>query len=348
MSGVQILDVTEEDDGIRLDRWIKRHFPNIGHGQLQKLLRTGQVRVDGGRAKAATRLSPGQKVRVPPVADKPAGTAKTKPPGGRAVSRADAESLQSRVLYRDDDVLAIDKPAGLAVQGGSGTARHLDGMLDALRFEKPERPRLVHRLDKDTSGVLLLARSAAAARWLTGAFRAKSARKLYWAATVGSLKTDTGRIDLPVGKARGAGGERMVIDHDNGKEAVSIYAVVDRAGRQASWVALEPLTGRTHQLRVHMASLGCPILGDGKYGGRQAFLPLEGLSKRLHLHARRLLVETPTGVTIDVSAPPPEHLRETWNMLGFDPGAGAGSRASTGQNGFGGPNNFGADAFLER
>lgn len=317
MSAVETRTVTKDEADLRLDRWFKRHFPELTHGRLQKLLRTGQVRVDGKRADAATRLEAGQSVRVPPLGDAPPATAVTRKPAP-ALSEKDAAALQARVLYKDDDVIALDKPAGLAVQGGTGTSKHLDAMLDALRFGAAERPKLVHRLDKDTSGVLLLARTTFAASKLTETFRGRDARKIYWAATVGVPKPYQGKIDLALAKEGGPRGERVAGDEDEGKRAVTVYSVLENAGKQAAFVALWPLTGRTHQLRVHMAALGTPVLGDGKYGGQGAFLPGAEVPKKLHLHARRLVIPHPRGGrTIDVTAPLPEHMAATWRYLGF-------------------------------
>lgn len=313
-SPVQLLPVAPDDDDVRLDRWFRRHFPHLANGQLQKLLRTGQVRVDGKRAEAATRIAAGQTIRVPPLPDAvPAQDRK------RPVSDRDAADLRARVLFRDDWVIAIDKPAGLAVQGGSKTTRHLDGMLDALAFDG-ERPRLVHRLDRDTSGVLLLARTAQAARKLGEMFRGKTVRKYYWAVTVGVPEEPRGRIDASLAKQDGARGERVEWDEDDGRPAASLYAVVDHAASRTAWVALWPLTGRTHQLRVHMQVIGTPILGDLKYGGPTAQISSEGIGQGLHLHARRLVVPHPGGRgRIDVVAPLPPHMRETWRYFGFSP-----------------------------
>ena len=319
MSAVSVLTVAADEEGLRLDRWFRRRFPNLTHGRLEKLLRTGQVRVDGGRVKASARLVAGQSVRVPPLPDTapPAGAG----PAAKGVARisvGDAKDLQARVLYRDADVLAIDKPPGLAVQGGTGTARHLDGLLDALTFDAKERPRLVHRLDKDTSGVLLLARNARAAAVLGEALRDRAARKIYWAVVVGVPRPARGRIDLPIAKLPGRAGERMVPDVEHGQKAVTDYRVVERAGSVAAWLAMEPETGRTHQLRVHALALGTPILGDGKYGGQGAFLPGAPGASRLHLHARGIRIPHPVRGLIEVVAPLPPHMAETFAFLGFD------------------------------
>lgn len=303
---------------------MKREFPGLSHGRLEKLLRTGQVRVDGKRAKAAQRLEAGQALRLPPL-DKETQPQTDRPaPPPPAVSDREAREIQGRVLHRDEDVIALDKPAGLAVQGGSKVVRHLDGMLDALRFGAGERPRLVHRLDKDTSGVLLLARSAAAARALTAAFRGKDARKLYWALVVGVPERRQGTIDLPLAKLPGDRGESVVPDEDEGKRAVTDYVVVESLGKRVSWVALAPRTGRTHQLRVHCAAIGCPIVGDGKYGGADAFLEGGEVSDELHLHARRLRLPHPAGrqrKPLDVTAALPPHMAKSWSFFGFDPQA---------------------------
>jgi 23S rRNA pseudouridine955/2504/2580 synthase len=321
MSGVQSLTVTSDEADLRLDRWFKRRFPTLGHGRLEKLLRTGQVRVDGKRAKANLRLTEGQVVRVPPGADAPApeAPAKRAPP---RVSAADADFVRSLVIHRDADVIALNKPPGLAVQGGTGTHRHLDGMLDALRFEAPDRPRLVHRLDRDTSGVLLLGRSPKAAAKLAEAFRGKTARKLYWALVAGAPKPPQGKIDMALAKEAGAGGERMARDDEEGQRAITLYATVDNAADRAAWLVMWPLTGRTHQLRVHAAEgLGTPIVGDGKYGGTAAFLT-GSVSRKLHLHARSIVIPHPSGKgELSVVAKLPPHMQETWELFGLDPDA---------------------------
>lgn len=315
---VETRTVSADEADIRLDRWFKRHYPDLGHGHLQKLLRTGQVRVDGKRADAATRLEAGQAIRVPPLNVPAEAVGAPRPKPQPVITDKEAAALQARVLFKDDDVLAIDKPAGLAVQGGTGTSKHLDAMLDALRFGSAERPRLVHRLDKDTSGVLLLARTAFAASRLAETFRGRDARKIYWAATVGVPKPYQGKIDLALAKEGGAHGERVATDEDDGKRALTFFSVLENAGREAAFVALWPRTGRTHQLRVHMAAIGTPILGDGKYGGQSAFLPGAEVPKKLHLHARRLIIPHPRGgKPIDVTAPLPEHMQATWKYLGF-------------------------------
>ncbi len=228
--------------------------------------------------------------------------------------------VQHAVLHRDDAVIVLDKPPGLAVQGGTGTERHLDGLLDALRFDAAERPRLVHRLDRDTSGVLVLARSAAAAAALAAAFRGKTVRKVYWALTVGVPKPRQGRIDLPLAKLMRPGGERVVADADTGKRAVTWYRTVAHAGDKIAWLALEPVTGRTHQLRAHAAAIGTPILGDGKYGGAAAHPAGMPQARQLHLHARAIDFPHPAGGRLRVTAPLPPHMRETWAFFGFAEG----------------------------
>jgi 23S rRNA pseudouridine955/2504/2580 synthase len=318
MSGVRQISISKDDGDQRLDRWFRKHFPEISHGRLEKLLRTGQIRLDGKRARASDRVTAGQTVRVPPVApaqeaDRPRSGPKPKP-----VSERDAKMLQDAVLYRDADVLVIDKPAGLAVQGGTGLDKNLDAMLDSLRFEAAERPRLVHRLDKDTSGVLLLARSAKAARELAEAFRDKSARKIYWAVVVGVPSPERGTIDAPLSKHADHGrGERVGIDEEEGRNAVTRYALVERAGNRAAWLALMPETGRTHQLRAHCVILGTPILGDGKYGGAGAHLAGVKHHRALHLHARSIAIPHPAGGVLRVEAPLPPYMAETWRFFGF-------------------------------
>lgn len=324
MSGVETVVVGEPEAGQRLDRWFKRRYPGLGHGQLERLLRTGQVRVDGRRAKAGLRLEPGQTIRVPPLTTRAAGKAT---PQRREPPREEAEELRRRVLYKDDWILAIDKPAGLAVQGGTGQRRHLDALLGALAFENPEPPRLVHRLDKDTSGVLLLARTLEAARSLAAVFKGKDARKLYWAAVAGVPKPARGKIDLPLGKEGGPGGERVRAGRAEGKAALTLYQCVARHRRDAAWLVLYPMTGRTHQLRVHCAALGHPILGDGKYGGQGAFLPggrgRGPWPRDLQLHAREIAFPHPQdGTTTRITAPLSPHMEALWAALAFDPALG--------------------------
>jgi 23S rRNA pseudouridine955/2504/2580 synthase len=311
---IETVTVSSHDGQLRLDRWFRRHYPALAHGRLEKLLRTGQVRIDGKRAKAGDRVTPGQAIRVPPLLSEVAPTA---PPAPRRVSPADETMLQATILHRDDQVIVLNKPPGLAVQGGTRSEKHLDGLLDALRFGHAERPRLVHRLDKDTSGVLAIARSATAAAFLTRAFRDKSTRKIYWALAVGRPKPAQGRISLALAKKDGRGGERVRADPDEGKHAVTYYSVVDSAGERASWLALLPVTGRTHQLRAHCAAIGTPILGDPKYGGAGAQLAGAPHARRLHLHARELSIPHPQGGVLRVTAPLPPHMRQGWEFFGF-------------------------------
>ncbi|HVA14503.1 MAG TPA: RluA family pseudouridine synthase [Stellaceae bacterium] len=318
MSGVQTLTVAPEDAEIRLDRWFKRHFPALGHGRLEKLLRTGQVRLDGKRVEAGAHVTAGQRIRVPPLpAASPPGAKPDRPPP----SDADARMLQGRVLYRNDELIVIDKPFDLAVQGGTGTKRHLDGLLDALRFDAEERPRLVHRLDKDTSGVLVLARSGRAAARLAEAFRGKNVRKVYWAVVVGAPKPRQGKIDQPLAKQAGPAGERVAADNEDGDRALTFYRTVARAADRFAWLALEPVTGRTHQLRVHCLTLGTPILGDGKYGGAAAHPAGVPGEAQLQLHARAIALPLADGKILTVTAPLPPHMRESWNFFGFEEGS---------------------------
>jgi 23S rRNA pseudouridine955/2504/2580 synthase len=315
MNQVEVREVAEGEDGIRLDRWFKRHFPALQHGRLEKLLRTGQIRLDGHRAKANTRLEAGQSVRIPPISDDAPAPAKRAAP---KVSDADIDALQDSILYMDDEVIALNKAPGLAVQGGTKTHRHIDGMLDALQFGLRDRPRLVHRLDRDTSGVLLIARTIRAASELAAAFKAKTARKIYWAAVAGQPRPAHGVIDLALDKQGGPRGERVVADEDEGQEAITKYRVVDHAGDKVSWLVMEPLTGRTHQLRVHAQALGTPILGDPKYGERDAGPRGADIAKKLHLHARAIRLPRPGGEVLEVTAPLPAHMVATWRLFGFD------------------------------
>jgi len=308
-----IVTVVDADVALRLDRWFKRHYPALGHGRLEKLLRTGRIRVDGKRARSGDRVEPGQAIRIPALEEMTAPA----PQVSRQSSPGDEAMLRDAVLHRDDAVIVLNKPPGLAVQGGSGTEWHLDGLLDALRFGSDARPRLVHRLDKETSGVLVIARTPAAAAFLTRAFREKTTRKIYWAIVVGLPKPRQGRIDLALAKLPGREGERVRPDAEEGKHAVTYYRVVENAGAKASWLAMLPVTGRTHQLRAHCAAIGTPILGDAKYGAAAAHLAGVPGAKRLHLHARSLSIPHPLGGTLEVTAPLPRHLRQSWEFFGF-------------------------------
>ena len=312
MSGVRTVTVAPGDADMRLDRWFKQHYPALAFGRLQKLVRTGQVRVDGKRVKTSQRLEPGQTVRVPPIDDGDAAAAKPKKP---SISAEDAAFARSLVVYKDKDVLVVNKPAGLAVQGGTRTERHLDGMLDGLADRTGERPRLVHRLDRDTSGVMMLARSREAAARIGQALKGKETRKIYWAITAGVPEPREGEISMPLGKAGGKGQERVVADPEHGKTAITWYKVMDSAGKRAALVALWPRTGRTHQLRAHMAALGAPILADGKYGGKEAFLTGDDFPKQVHLHARE--IDIPGGGA-RVTAALPDHMNRTLEMIGLD------------------------------
>ena len=315
---VQNRAVTDDEAGLRLDRWFQRHFPELSHGALQKLLRTGQVRLDGKRAEGKDRVEPGQAIRLPP------GVTNSPPPKPRevtkpSVSDRDAAEIQAMVIHRDDHVIVLNKPPGIAVQGGSGTEKHVDGMLDALRFGFEQRPRLVHRLDKDTSGLLLIARTGQAARRLAESFRDRETEKLYWAIVVGVPPKKEGMIDLPLAKRPGARDrELMQVDEENGQKAITHFREIDRAGRRAAILALWPRTGRTHQLRVHCAEMGCPILGDRKYGGEEALLAAVAEGRRLHLHARRLALPHPSGKgELKAEAELPPHFRRTIEAFGF-------------------------------
>lgn len=313
MSGVTQKTVTPDEDGMRLDRWFKKHFPGLPFAMLSKILRNGNVRVDGKRVKTADRLAAGAVVRVPPLGDQPEAPAE-KPV---VVKPEDVALLKSMILYEDEDVIVLNKIPGLAVQGGSGTTRHIDGMLPGLAVNGV-RPRLVHRLDRDTSGVLILARSGQAAAALGKSFHSRAAKKLYWALVIGRPEIEDGLVKAPLAKEPGARGERMEVS-DEGKHAITRFHVMDAAGMKCSWLALMPLTGRTHQLRAHCAHMGTPIVGDGKYGATDAYLT-GTVSRKLHLHARRLIVPHPNRArgVIDVTAPLPDHMRETWKTFGFD------------------------------
>jgi len=311
MSGVQHQKVSDDDDDIRIDRWFKRHYPDVPFGQLQKWMRKGAVRLDGKRVKGNERIAGGQEIRVPPMGP----VAEKKPRAEKPrLSQKEIDEVQSWVLHIDDDVIAINKPAGLPTQGGTGQTRHLDGMLDALRYDASYRPKLVHRLDKDTSGVLLLGRNPKAAAALAKSFQTKTTDKRYWALVMG-LPQQEGRIILKMDKIAVKGHERMIAT-DDGKHSLTDYEVVDNAAQQAAWLTLKPHTGRTHQLRLHCAEMGHPIVGDGKYGGSESFLG-GVISKKLHLHSRFVDFPHPAGGRMTISAPLPDHMQSSFDTLGF-------------------------------
>lgn len=327
-AGIQAIPVRDAEEGLRLDRWFKERFPGLAFGHLQKLCRTGQIRVDGARAKTATRLSAGMVVRVPPLKDESDGAEDADGVAAPAVKKSsasdkDAEFLRSITLYEDREVLVLNKPFGLAVQGGSGTTRHVDGMLAALTDRSGQKPRLVHRIDKDTSGVLVTAKTRLAASELARVFRSRAARKVYWALVPGVPRLKQGRISTYLAKGEGDGpeGERMqVAEHGDAgaSHALTYYAVVDHAGHKMCWLSLKPVTGRTHQLRAHAAHIGHPIVGDPKYFRIENWELPGGVQNRLHLLARRLVLPLPSGDMLDVSAPLPPHMQQSWNLLGFD------------------------------
>ena len=313
-SQVENRSVSSGEDGMRLDRWFKTHHPDLPHSRLEKLLRTGQVRVDGGRVKASTRLEAGQIVRVPPL---PA-SAPIAPK--HALSKADRDFLASITLYEDDDLMVLNKPSGIAVQGGTKTAHHLDRLLEGLGDGPETRARLVHRLDRDTSGVLIVAKRRAVAAKLGRDFQTRTVRKIYWALVKGVPKPPQGKVEAALVKAAGPEGDRVRKarpgEQERAQSAVTYYAVVDRAGQAVSFVSLKPVTGRQHQLRAHMAIIGHPILGDDKYHGDQD-MP-EGIDKRLHLHARRISFPHPSGEgVVDITAPLPEHMARSFAAFGF-------------------------------
>lgn len=317
--------IDADDDGIRLDRWFKRHYPIVTHVLLQKLLRKGEVRLDGKRADASTRVVAGQAMRLPPqvVHAKPPEKPEVETKAKHPLATKDMGSLADRILYMDKQVIVIDKPPGLATQGGSGLTKHVDGMLDSLQYEKPTRPKLVHRLDRDTSGVLLIARTAQAASGLSQSLALRDTSKVYWALVRGVPKQKHGVVKAALVKEGGHGprgrDERMTVsDDDDAKFALTEYAVMGTAGQDFAWVAARPITGRTHQIRVHMASLGTPIVGDFKYGGTDARAKGE-IADKLHLHARSIDIGRPDGGRLQATAPLSPHMVKSWKLLGFDP-----------------------------
>lgn len=312
MIDVRHMTIPNDDDGQRLDRWLKKNVPEMSFVMAQKMIRTGQIRVDGKRMKPDARLVAGQEIRLPPMDDRP------KHADGYRLREDDAELIIRAVLYDDGDLLAINKPSGIATQGGMSISRHIDGMLEALTNDDGVKPRLVHRLDKDTSGVLLLARSAEMARKLGKMFSGRDMKKIYWAITSPAPKEMAGEIKAPILKMMsGPDKDKMVVDQKEGQRAYTNFEVMEVAGKQAAFVAFMPKTGRTHQIRVHAAHMGFPLLGDAKYGEKAA-IEGPGITQRLHLHARSLQFKHPvTGKIMKLMAPLPEDLTRSWDALGF-------------------------------
>jgi 23S rRNA pseudouridine955/2504/2580 synthase len=317
-AGVQNVNVTPDENNMRVDRFFEARFPGLSFSHIQRIIRKGEVRVNGKRTQPKARLEAGQAVRIPPLKlDAP------KPRDDAPAAQKDRFFLKSITLYEDDDVLVLNKPAGLAVQGGSGTTRHIDGMLGALRGSHPDaqRPRLVHRLDKDTAGCLLVAKTRFAAAALGKTFRSRSARKIYWALVAGVPKPAQGRVSTFLAKQEVEEDSYMRIAKHGDKDAVhavTYYAVVETAAQKLAWISLKPVTGRTHQLRAHMAHVGNPIVGDPKYFNIENWELPGGMQDKLHLLARRIAVPHPRGGTIDVTAPLPPHMEQSWNLLGLD------------------------------
>lgn len=320
MSGVETRRVAGEEDGMRLDRWFKEHYPGLAFGALNRLLRKGSIRIDGGRAKSNARLEAGQTIRVPPMDEDVQEERVAAGSGDPETVRA----LKDMMLFEDDMVLVLNKPYGLAVQGGPGLSKHVDGMLEALRDRQGRKPRLVHRLDKDTSGVLIVAKTKGAASSMAASFRARTTKKVYWALVRGVPRPKQGRISSYLAKGdENAGPDlkermRVAVHGERGADhALTLYNVMETAGRGLTWLTMRPVTGRTHQLRAHANHMGHPIIGDPKYFDVENWELPGGIQNRLHLHARRLQIPHPRGGMIDVTAPLPAHMQQSWNLLGF-------------------------------
>jgi 23S rRNA pseudouridine955/2504/2580 synthase len=316
-TSVENVTVSADENGMRVDRFFEARFPGLSFSHIQRVIRKGEVRVNGKRTEPKNRLEAGQTVRIPPLRLDAPESRKM----GNEADQKTADFLKSITLYEDDDVLVLNKPMGLAVQGGSGTTRHLDGLLEVLRDAHGQRPRLVHRLDKDTAGCLLVAKTRFAASALAKTFRSRSARKIYWALVAGVPKLPQGRISTFLAKEEREDESFMRIAQHGEKgasHAITYYAVVETSGRALAWVSLKPVTGRTHQLRAHMAHIDHPIVGDPKYFSRENWELPGGMQDKLHLQAHRIVVPHPRGGVIDVTAPLPPHMLQSWNLLGLD------------------------------
>jgi 23S rRNA pseudouridine955/2504/2580 synthase len=314
--GVHTVTVSGDEDGMRLDRFFEARYPGLSFSHIQRIIRKGEVRVNGKRAEPKDRLHKGQAVRVPPLKIAP-----PKPSDDAPGGQKDRAFLKSITLYEDDDVMVLNKPMGLAVQGGSGTHRHIDGMLASITSKDGQRARLVHRLDKDTSGCLLVAKTRFAAAALAKNFRSRSARKIYWALVAGVPRPRQGRVSTFLAKDEREDESVMRIaqhGEEGASHAVTYYAVVETSAQKLAWLSLKPVTGRTHQLRAHMAHIGHPIVGDDKYFRIENWELPGGMQNKLHLLARRIAIPHPRGGTVDVTAPLPPHMQQTWNLLGLD------------------------------
>ncbi len=309
MKNLLSLTISDGTDS-RLDRWLRKQYPGLQQGALEKLLRQGKIRLDGQKVQAGTRLQNGQQLTVPSSISeiKPSELPKTI---SSAVSLEDLEHLEGWILWEDDDLLVLNKPHGLAVQGGSKTTRHLDGLLNALGQKNKCKYRLVHRLDRDTSGVFLVAKTAEMAAHLTEGFRKGSFKKTYWAVVVGLAQPAQGTINASLSKGTLKDREKVQVDEKHGKSAVTNYHTLKKLIRRSlpylTCLELCPETGRTHQLRVHCAHMGFPIIGDGKYGGKQS----TDITKKLHLHARSIIIKDRDGNVLTFMASPPSHFEET-------------------------------------
>jgi 23S rRNA pseudouridine955/2504/2580 synthase len=305
---VTYVDAGEGDEGQRLDNFLQRLLKDVPRSLVYRILRTGEVRVNGGRAKPEYRLRSGDRVRLPPVKRKP-----------RQEPAAPSQSLQEfvagAVIHEDRDVIVVNKPAGVAVHGGSGLSF---GVIEALRAARPELKELelVHRLDRETSGCLLIAKRRAVLRELHALLRHREMDKRYLALVVGRWPYGEKKIDLPLKTNMKQGGERVVRVHAEGQHATSVFKPVRTFGRLATLLEVSIGTGRTHQIRVHAAHAGHPIAGDEKYGDRERDAKLKPFGlQRMFLHARSLTFQRASGAEFSVAADLPPELQEVLDKL---------------------------------
>lgn len=305
--------ISAEENGLRLDRCLRLWIPHLPQSVIEKAARKGLLKIEGDKAKPPQRVEEGQILSFPSFFLNLEELEVEKKP--KPLTSGDRKWLKNLILFENKEILVLNKPAGIAVQGGTNQKKSLDEML--LHYDETYTPRLVHRLDKETSGVWVVAKTLPMARWLTQAFKERTVQKMYWALVLGIPQKRKGEVSLSLVKKPDPIGEKVRVDSQTGLKALTSYRVIKTLSDRVAWLELIPHTGRTHQLRVHCAEgLKTPILGDGKYGGREASLLGH---KTLHLHARRLTIPLPHGGELTFEAPLSEDMRKSFEALGVVP-----------------------------